>query len=445
MADSDYKKGSLSLLDTVSMGTGVMIGAGIFALTGQIAEMAGAMYIYAFLAAAVVASVSSYAYRKAASAYPSAGGIAMILKKCYGKGVATGVFALFMALSMVINESLVARTFGTYVLQPFDVGDKGSWLIPALGVGLLVGAYLINLSGNNVIGKFSVLTAALKIGGVLLFAGAALVVAGNVFEPLAVSGPSETEAGWVGFLGATALGVLAYKGFTTITNSGGEIEEPKKNMGRAIWISLLTCTGVYFLVTLATGANLSVDEIVQARDYALAEAVRPNIGQWGVWFTVLIAVIATTAGVIASTFAVSRMTAMLTEMGLVPDVAKKMSGRTQVHTLTTIVALAIVLTILFDLSRIASLGIILYLLMDLAIQWGVLRHLKDDVEAKSWVLWLSMVLNTVVLVAFGWVKAQSDPMILWIALGLMLVVWGGEWWYLRGNSDSSSHEMAESA
>jgi amino acid transporter len=109
-----YSKGSLSLPGTIAMGTGVMIGAGIFALTGQVAELAGGLlFPVAFIVAAVISGFSAYSYIKVASAYPSAGGIAMILKKAYGETTVTGAAALLMALSMIINESLVARTFGT--------------------------------------------------------------------------------------------------------------------------------------------------------------------------------------------------------------------------------------------------------------------------------------------------------------------------------------------
>jgi amino acid transporter len=136
------------------MGTGVMIGAGIFALTGQIAELAGTWFPLAFLVAAVVAGFSAYSYVKMAQQYPSAGGIAMFLKKAYGRGLMTGACALLMYFSMVINESLVARTFGTYVLQAFNA-EGVDWLIPALGVGLLVFAFLINILSNRFIQTFS--------------------------------------------------------------------------------------------------------------------------------------------------------------------------------------------------------------------------------------------------------------------------------------------------
>jgi amino acid transporter len=99
------------------LGTGVMIGAGIFALTGQMAEMTGGLFPLAFLAAAVIVSFSSYSYIKISNAYPSAGGIAMYLHKAYGDRLPTAFNALLMYFSMVIAQSFLARTFGSYTMQ----------------------------------------------------------------------------------------------------------------------------------------------------------------------------------------------------------------------------------------------------------------------------------------------------------------------------------------
>ena len=137
---SSYKAGSLTLAGTVAMGTGVMIGAGIFALTGQVAELSGPLFPLAFLIAAVISGFSAYTYIKVSNKYPSAGGIAMILQKAYGPATVTGAAALMMAFSMIINESLVARTFGTYTLQLFDVG-RDSILVPILAIGLIIFAF----------------------------------------------------------------------------------------------------------------------------------------------------------------------------------------------------------------------------------------------------------------------------------------------------------------
>lgn len=408
-----YKSGSLTLSATVAMGTGVMIGAGIFALTGQVAEFAGRLFPLAFIAAGVISAFSAYTYIKVTAKYPSAGGIAMILHKAYGDGVMTGACALLMAFSMIINESLVARTFGTYTLQLFDV-NSSRILVPALAVGLIIVAFIINISGNKLIGTISKVTAVIKIGGIVAFAGAALWAVGFEFQSVRATSAGQTSASE--FLAGVALAILAYKGFTTITNSGGEVVDPHKNVGRAIMISLGICAVVYLLVALAVGAALTVEEIVSAKDYSLAEAARPAFGDYGVGFTVGIAIVATASGLLASVFAVSRMLAMLTDMNIIPHRHFGMPGGIQQHTLVYTVILAALLAAFFDLSRIASLGAIFYLVMDMAIHWGVLRYLRKEVSAQAWVLICAIVMDTAALAAFVIIKGKADPTIFFVAL-----------------------------
>jgi amino acid transporter len=429
-----YRKGSLTLAGSVAMGTGVMIGAGIFALTGQVAELAGGLFPLAFLAAAVVVAFSAYSYIKVCNTYPSAGGIAMILKQAYGPGVVTAGGSMLMYFSMVISESLVARTFGAYTMRIFGKGSD-SWLVPALGVGLIAGAFVVNLLGNKVIGGVSKATAAVKIFGIAAFAAVGLWVSGLSFETVA-SG-SDPDSGAIGFLAAVALSILAYKGFTTITNSGDEITEPKKNVGRSIIISLGICTLIYLLVTLAVAGNLSVEEIIAARDSSLAEAARPAVGPWGEWLTIALAIVATVSGVIASMFAVSRMLAMLTEMDLVPHRHFGMPGRVQKHTLVYTAVIATVLTVFFDLGRIASLGAFFYIVMDMAIHWGVYRHLRKEVGANGTILLIAIGLDAVVLGAFGVMKAGSDPLVLVVAIAGITLIFAAEWMFLKRSGDRS--------
>ena len=424
---SQYKENSLTLVGAVSMGTGVMIGAGILALTGQIAELAGSLFPLAFLAAAVVTAFSAYSYVKLSNAYPSAGGIAMFLQKAYGKGVMTAAGALLMYFSMVINQSLVAKTFGIYSVQLFDI-DPGSWIVLVLAVGLLIFAFLLNISGNRAIGLFSLLMAFIKIGGIVVFAVGGLWIADFSFESSTAS-VADTSA--TGFIAAMALAILAYKGFTTITNSGSEIIDPHRNVGRAIIISIAICVVIYILVALAVAGNLSLPEIIAAKDFALAEAARPALGDYGLWFTVALAIVATVSGVIASIFAVSRMLAMLTDMKLVPHRHFGMPGSIQNHTLVYTIAIAIFLTLFFDLSRIASLGAIFYLLMDIAVHWGVLRHLRKEIKANAAILLTAIAFDVVVLSAFLMVKASTDMMVIYAALVGVLIVFIGERIFLR--------------
>jgi amino acid transporter len=408
--------GSISLTGAVAMGTGVMIGAGIFALTGQIAGLAGPWFPLSFVAGAIVTAFSAYTYIAISNAWPSSGGIAMILTKAYGPGAVAAAASLLMALSMVINESLVARTFATYSLRPFDI--EGGPLVPLIGVALIVFAYAINSAGNRSVGLWSIAMSALKIAGIAVFGIAALWASGGGWHA-----DGAEPAAPLGFVASVALSILAFKGFTTITNSGAEIVDPHRNVGRTIMISIAICAAVYLLVAFAVGVSLPPERIRAAQDYALAEAAGPVLGQGGFYLTVALAMVATASGLIASVFAVSRMLAMLTEMKMIPHSHFGMSGTIQSHTLVYTVVIAGMLTVLFDLSRIASLGAFFYLVMDMAVHWGVWRNLRHQVAVRGWVMLTALALDAMVLAAFTTLKLRSDPMIVIYAVaGIALVV-----------------------
>lgn len=431
-----YREGSLTLAGTVMLGTGVMIGAGIFALTGQMAEMTGALFPLAFLAAAVVVGFSAYSYIIISNAYPSAGGIGMYLHKAYGNRLPTAFNALLMYFSMVIAQSFLARTFGAYTMQLFG-GDDGGRMVPILGVSLMLAAFLINLLGNRMIQGVASFIGILKITGIVIFG----LVGVWISDSISVDFSSPGETGTLGnFLGATALGILAFKGFTTITNSGSEVQDPHRNVGRAIVISIAACVVIYTLVGFAVASNLSLPEIIETQDYSLAAAARPALGDYGVWFTVAIAMMATAGGILASIFAVSRMLAMLTEMKLVPHRHFGMPGSIQKHTLVYTVVLGLMLTAFFDLSRIAALGIVFYLIMDIAIHWGVLRYLKADVKAQAWVPLVAIVLDLLVLGGFIWVKLNTDPFVIGVAVVTMIVIAAAEQIFLKKSPESAQSE-----
>lgn len=402
----------LSLIGSVSLGTGVMIGAGIFVLMGQIAELVGGLFPLAFLAGAIVVSFSAYSYVKFSNAYPSSGGIAMFLRKAYGPGTIAGTFSLLMYVSMVIAESLVARTFGSYTLRLFDV-ENTAFLVPMLGVLLITVAYIINISGNRVIEKTANLTAVIKIAGIAILAMTGLAVAGlPPFEDWIAPAKEMTGIGSYNFVAALALSILAFKGFTTITNQGDDIIDPHRNLGRSIILSILICTILYTVLALSVAGSLGVEDIVMAKDYALAAAARPIFGDWGLLFTVLLAIVATVSGLIASVFSASRMLAMLSSMKQLPRLYRGIKNPALLLT----VALAIALTILFDLTRIASIGAIFYIVMDIAIHWGLFRYLRHDVKANPLIPLIAILLDLIILGTFVLLKFNSDPLVLIVSL-----------------------------
>ncbi|MGE0651569.1 MAG: APC family permease [Alphaproteobacteria bacterium] len=435
-------KNKLSLLGSVSLGTGVMIGAGIFVLMGQIAELVGSLFPLAFLAGAVVVGFSAYSYVKFSNAFPSSGGVAMFTRKAYGPGTMAGTFALLMYVSMVIAESLVARTFGSYTLRLFDL-ENTAFLVPILGVVLIAVAYIINISGNKIIERTANLTAVVKVVGIAVLALAGLAVAGlPSLDSWTNANERVATGGGFNFVGALALSILAYKGFTTITNQGGDIADPHRNLGRSIILSILICTVIYTLLALSVASSLSVEEIITAKNYALAAAAKPAFGDLGLLLTVLLAIVATVSGLIASVYAASRMLAMLSNMKQLPALYRGFKNPGLVFT----AALAIALTALFDLTRIASIGAIFYLIMDIAIHWGLFRYLLKDTKANPIIPVIAILLDVVILGIFLLLKYESDPLVIIVSLIGFVAILISQRLFMITHTDSSgvmSMEMGD--
>lgn len=236
-------------------------------------------------------------------------------------------------------------------------------------------------------------------------------------------------------IGAVGISLLAFKGFTTITNTGGEIEDPHRNVGRAIIISIAVVTVVYLAVALAVRGNLTVPEIVQSRDFSLARAAEPVFGSVGFRLVAGLAVIATVTSVMASMYSTSRMLGMMSDMGEVPEVTlgHRLPFGNPPLLLTT--AATIVLTVAFDLSQIASLGAFAYLSLDLVIHWGHLRHLLNETGARPSPLLVAIGLDAALLAGFVAYRATTDLLVVGAFAVFAAMVAGGESLYMRSHGE----------
>ena len=153
--------------------------------------------------------------------------------------------------------------------------------------------------------------------------------------------------------------------------------------------------------------------------------------------------IATASGLIASMFAVSRMLAMLTDMKLIPHRHFGMPGGIQTHALVYTASIAIVLTVFFDLGRIASLGAMLYLVMDVTVHWGVLRHLRERIGANGFIVALAIAMDMIVLGGLLIVKARTDALIVVVAGVLIAAIYFAERSFLRRPDPAPESAHAE--
>jgi amino acid transporter len=231
-ATPERKKGTISLRGAIFLGIWSMVGAGIFALFGQAGAIAGAAVWVSFLAGGIIALLQGYSFAKLGARYPSAGGLISWLVRGFGSGLFTGGTVVLGYFSVLIVTAMVAVSFGNYAVDLF-LGPETA----PIWVNIFATAAVLILMGINIIGAEAVTRAQTVVVSIVL-----VVLVGFALAMLVQINPALLNpAGYPPMrqvLASVALTFFAYLGFGVISFSGGDIENPKKNMPRAMYISL---------------------------------------------------------------------------------------------------------------------------------------------------------------------------------------------------------------
>lgn len=266
--------GKLGLWPMVAIGIGGMVGGGIFAVLGLTVQMARGGTPLAFALAGMVALLTAYSYAKLSVAFSSRGGTVRFPDRAFGAGFFTGSLSVLLWLSYVVMLSLYALAFGSYgaTFLPGPWQPFGKHVLITLGVLLLTG---LNLLSAEWIGKAESGIVGLKVAILLLFVAAGLASVQTArIEPATWSPALQLAAGGM-------IIFIACVGFELIANTALDVRDVRRLLPRADYLSVGFVIALYPLVSLVTVGNLPVDRIVAAKDYALAEAARPLLGQAG--------------------------------------------------------------------------------------------------------------------------------------------------------------------
>src|SRR5438132_10466045 len=288
------KAGSaIGMIAAVSIGIGGMVGAGIFSILGVVAHAAGNAMWLAFAIGGVVALLSTYSYAKLGATFPSAGGAVHFLVKSFGDGVLAGGLNLFMWAGYIISLALYATAFGSYAAT-FVTAAASPLLVKSLGVAAVVLLTLVNAFGARLMGRWETVIVAVKLAILVVFAAVGLWF----IRPGYLSPELWPESASILF-GAGVL-FIGYEGFGLVTNAAADMREPRKMLPRALYTSVLLVIALYLAVSLTVTGNLSDYEIEQSKDYALAEAAKPFLGQFGFRLIAIAALLSTASAITAT-------------------------------------------------------------------------------------------------------------------------------------------------
>lgn len=395
----------------VAIGVGGMVGGGIFAVLGLAVQLAHGGTPVAFALAGGVALLTAYSYAKLSVVYPSRGGTVTFLDRAFGSGLFTGSMNVLLWLSYVVMLSLYALAFGSYgaTFLPAVWQGPGKHALISLSVILITG---LNLLSAGVIGKAENWIVGLKVVILLFFV--AVGFAGIHATRISTgewSPPLQLAAGGM-------IIFLAYEGFELIANTAEDVKDVARTLPRAYFTAVGFVIVLYVLVALVTVGNLPVNQIVAAKDYALAEAAKPFLGHAGFTLIAIAAMLSTASAINATLYGAARLSYCIARDGELPvEMERKVWGEPVEGLLITAV-LTLFTANSLDLASVSTLGSAGFLLVFAAVNTANALHAKHT-KSHGWISAAGAAACVVALGALVWQTARTGPAKLWVLAAMI--------------------------
>lgn len=372
-------KSRISVADAISIGIGGMIGAGIFSILGVVAKASGAAMWLSFLVGGIVVLFSTYSYAKLGARFPSAGGAVQFLVKSFGVGRISGGINIFMLIAYIISIALYAQGFAAYFMTFFP-GYSSLLFTKIISCSIVILFSLINMFGASSVGRSELIIVFIKVSILILFAMTGLFF----IHPENLS-PSHWSSFENIFFGAGIL-FIGYEGFGLITNAAANMDNPQKSLPRALYSSVLIVVAIYIAVSITVVGTLSIEEINQSGDYALAAAAKPFLGLFGFKLIAIAALFSTASAINATLFGAANVSYLIARDGELPEILEDSAWKNATGGLVMTSLLVMVFILFFDLSGIAMMGSGAFLLIYSAVNAGHLRVLDQTGANKSLVI-----------------------------------------------------------
>lgn len=331
------------------MAVGTMVGASIFSVFGVGAQIAGKELPEAFLLSGIYALIVAYSYAMLGSRIISnAGPIGFILKGL-GDSVITGALSILLWMCYVVSIALLAKGFSGYFIPL--AGLELSYLNTALVQSFLILFFVVlNFLGSKAVGKAELLIVITKLSILFAFIAGGLwtVQGGNIR-------PTFNYEHIHGMVSASVIFFLSYMGFGLITNASEDLRNPQKNVPRAIWLSILIVMVIYMGIAAVTLGNLPLQDVVAAKENALAMAARPFLGSFGFILISVGALLSTSSAMNASIFGGANIAYSLAKDGQLPRFFERKVWFKSTEGLYITAGLGLLFALLFNMEAIAAI------------------------------------------------------------------------------------------
>jgi APA family basic amino acid/polyamine antiporter len=411
----------LSALDLTVFGVGVIIGTGIFVLTGQVAkDKAGPAVAISFVVAAIVCGLAALCYAEFASTVPVAGSAYTFSYATLGEFPAW-IIGWDLILELALGAAVVAVGWSGYAKSLLDglgihlpeaiAGEEATFNIPAMLVVLAVTALLV--LGTKISSRLNAIIVAIKIAVILMVivAGFFFIKASNYtpFVPKAHPTPAvegvkapliqvlfgftPVSFGWFGVFAAVAVVFFAFIGFDVVATAAEEARKPQRDLPLAIIGSLVICTTLYILVSLVVVGMVNYTQL--SAEAPLADAFK-SVGHPGFATIVSVGALAgLTTVVLILLLGQSRVFFAMSRDGLLPSWLAAVHPRFGTPYRSTIimgliVALMAGLIPLAALAELVNIGT-LFAFVLVSVGVVILRRTRPDLQRSFRTPWVPVI------------------------------------------------------
>ena len=376
----------LSLFHITMLGVGMMIGAGVFVLTGIGIGISGpGGILLAFALNGLVALTCTMAYAELASAMPEAGGGYTYVRE--GIGGSVGFLSGWMSwLGHTVAGSLYAIAFATYSVHFFETleiiqltGYQQMMAEKIIAVLIALMFIYINYRGASetglagsimALGQMAVLGAIGIIGLVMAFLEPARL---SNFQPF-------LPAGWGKILVTMGFTYIGFEGYEVIAQAGEEVQNPKRNIPKAIFLALLAVVTTYLLVSFAALVGVTSSSIPawqwigQHGSTGFARAIGQLLPFGGLMVT-LAAIFSSTSALNATTYSSTRVSFALGRDRYLPKFLSRISENRKVPDIALFLSgfLIVLVAATLPVEDVAASADIMFLLLFLLVNISVIK------------------------------------------------------------------------
>ena len=385
------RKKDLGLGELIAIALGGMVGGGIFSILGIATENIGNATPLAILIGGILALLAAYSYVKLALLYKDEGATYSFFKKSFPKNtLAASIIGWLIVFGYISTLALYAFTFSSYFCSQIEFFNTeiGQKIIAAAIISFFA---IINLVSVKGMGKLEDLLVYTKIV-ILLFISGLLAGKGDFHNLVPIF---ESQTTLIQILIVSSITFVAYEGFQLVIHAYNEMENPQKNIPRAIYSAIAIATILYVALAISTLATIPKEIIISDKEYALAAGAATYLGKFGQFIVIFGALLATSSAISGTLFGASRLMAVIANDGYFPKpLGQKIKTYIPYKAIITMSALAFLLLATGGLQIILEFGSITFIIVSAIMAYTNFK--KRHETGSSLILTITAMLGLVI-------------------------------------------------